>query len=160
MCSIQEPDGPCQVEAFVGAQSYHDPNTYTCSKLDRATYIGHCKDGTLDGLSIVKATGSTNSMPHSALAYFSQGRIAYPWLIAFLSEGKLTLGISEKDNIYGCVVFGRGGWDQSDTRESCPTFKKIFGNNLFSEANGRALLDGSLDLTSYNTKFTTFVTKQ
>src|ERR1039457_4996198 len=39
MCPISGPDGPCQIEAFIGGEKTGDPERYTCRKLDRATYV-------------------------------------------------------------------------------------------------------------------------
>src|SRR4029077_11963386 len=59
MCEITGPEGPCRVEAFVaGETTQNDEARFTCKKLDRATYVGHCSKGKLDGLSLVIADGS------------------------------------------------------------------------------------------------------
>src|ERR1039457_654073 len=61
MCPISGPDGPCQIEAFIGGEKTEDPERYPCRKLDRATYVGRCINGKLEGLSVVLAEGSAKS---------------------------------------------------------------------------------------------------
>ena len=52
MCKIRGPEDPCRVEAFVaGETTKNDEARFTCSKLEGATYVGHCVKGKLDGLS-------------------------------------------------------------------------------------------------------------
>ena len=156
LCSIRGSDGPCQVEAFVGREGVNDLSGNTCRKLDRATYIGRCSNGKLDGMALVNANGSTKSTPTTFLSYFSAGRIAYPALQAFSDAGTLTLAIDEENQIYGCVVFHR--WDQSKTRDACPRFRSIYGDELFSESSARAMLNGSIDLAHYSLRLKNYLT--
>ena len=155
MCSIQGPDGPCQVEAFVWQESAPDPAAYTCSKLDRATYLGHCVDGYLQGVAVVFADGTTKAYRDAYLSYFSTGRMAYPALFSLLEGSPPLFGVIEKNLGYGCVSFGR--WDDSKTRGWCPKFMAIYGSDIFSEANAKALREGTFDLSHYAAKFIKYV---
>src|ERR1039457_5888717 len=83
MCPISGPDGPCQVEAFIAAEKADDPDRYTCHKLDRATYVGRCINGKLEGLSVVLAEGSAKDGAEWVLTYFDKGRVAFPALMAY-----------------------------------------------------------------------------
>jgi len=156
MCSINGPDGPCQVEAFVGADLRQDPAAYTCSKLDRASYVGHCVGGALEGVSVVIADGTTKGTREAFVSYFCNGLIAYPALTSWLDESQPKfLGVFEKSMSYGCVVFGK--WDSSSTSLSCPRFMDIYGNDIFTESNARALREGTFDLSHYGAKFIEYV---
>jgi hypothetical protein len=155
MVSIKGSAGSCQVQAFVMGESTQDRYGYTGSKMDRATFVGQCVGGYLEGVSIVIAEGSTKVNREAFVSYFSKGRIAYPALRTFLDVDILNLGVQEKNNSYGCVYFGK--WDRSDTSYACPKFKVIFGNDIFSESNARALRNGSFDLSKYSNNFSRFV---
>ena len=152
MCSIKGPDGPCQVEAFVFGESHQDPAAYTCSKLDRASYVGHCVGGALEGVSVVIADGSTKEAREAFVSYFSMGRMAYPALTSsFNVRFASNFGVWEKSGSYGCVYFGK--WDQSTTRASCPKFMDVYGSDIFTESNAQALRDGTFNLSHYGAKF-------
>jgi hypothetical protein len=148
MCEISGPEGPCGVEAFVAEETQVDEARYTCSKLDRATYIGHCVKGKLDGFSLVTADGSKKNTREAFLSYFDEGRLAYPALKSFL-VGTNNLGVEEKGQSYGCVYFGK--WDRSSER--CSFFIQIYGKDLFTESNAQKLRDGTFDFPSYRAKF-------
>src|ERR1019366_5585499 len=83
MWPISGPDGPCQIEAFIGGEKTEDPERYTCRKLDRATYVGRCINGKLEGLSVVLAEGSAKDGAEWVLTYFDKGRVAFPALMAY-----------------------------------------------------------------------------
>jgi len=152
MCEISGPEGPCGVEAFVGEELQVDEARYSCSKLDRATYTGHCVKGKLDGFSLVTADGSKKNTRQAFLSYFDEGRLAYPALTSFL-VGTVNLGVEEKGKSYGCVYFGK--WDRSSER--CPLFIQIYGKDLFTEPNAQKLRDGTFDLSYYRVKFLEFM---
>ncbi len=155
MCSIKGSAGPCQVQTFVFGESRQDPSAYSCSKLDRATYVGQCVDGALEGVSIVIADGTTKKSREAFVSYFSQGRIAYPALKAYLDGNNLNFGVREKGSSYGCVYFGK--WDASDSRDGCRKFKTFYGSDIFAETNARSLRQGSFNLSHYATNFMKFV---
>jgi PEGA domain len=156
MCTIKGPDGPCQVEAFIGGESRDDRTGWTCAKLDRATYVGHCVGGALEGVCLLNADGSSKSTREAFLSYFSKGRIAYPALTSYLDANQPAFfGAREKTVSYGCVVFGR--WDNSQTRGSCPKFIDIYGPDIFTEGNVQALRNGTFDLGHYAAKFTDYI---
>jgi hypothetical protein len=156
MCKISGPEGTCHVEAFVwGETTKNDEARYTCSKLDRATYVGHCVRGKLDGLSLVIADGSKKLAKEAYISYFDEGRIAYPALTSWLG-GDNNFGVHEKSKGYGCVYFGK--WDKSSER--CELFIKIYGNDIFSEPNAQKLRDGTFDLDYYRAKFLDFVQRK
>jgi hypothetical protein len=58
-------------------------------------------------------------------------------------------GAQEELQSYGCVYFGE--WDRSSDR--CSLFIEIYGKDLFTEANARALRYGTFDLNHYRAKF-------
>lgn len=156
MCTITGPEGPCQVEAFVGGEMRQDQAAYTCSKLDRASYSGQCVDGALQGVCLVNADGSTKSSKEAVLSYFSKGRIAYPALISFFDERfPPNFSVQEITRSYGCVYFGE--WDQSKTRLSCPKIIDAFGNDIFTESNALAMKNGTFDLARYAARFSDYV---
>lgn len=161
MCPIQGPDGPCRVEAFVGGESRDDRSGYTCSKLDRGSYMGHCVGGALEGISVVIADGTTKAHREAFLSYFSEGRIAYPALTSWLDSSLPDFfGLLEKNGAghlvsYGCVVFGR--WDNSRTQGDCPKLMDIYGPDIFAESNVQRLRDGTFDLSHYTAKFVEYV---
>jgi hypothetical protein len=152
MCKISGPDGPCRVEAFVHGETREDAAKFTCSKLDRATYVGQCVKGKLNGLSLVIADGSKKLAKEAYISYFDQGRIAYPALNSFL-VGDSNFGAMEKGVSYGCVYFGK--WDKSSER--CALFIKIYGQELFTESNAQKLRNGTFDLENYRAKFIEFM---
>lgn len=152
MCQISGPEGPCQVEAFVSGEANIDETRFSCGKLDQATYVGHCVNGKLDGLSLVLADGSTKRTKEAYISYFDKGRIAYPALTSFLT-GNANFGVQEQKKSYGCVYFGR--WDRTD--ESCAQFVKIYGKDLFTESNAQGLRDGTFRFDEYRTKFFEFM---
>ena len=152
MCQISGPEGTCQVEAFQNGEANIDETRYTCSKLDQATYFGHCVNGKLEGPSIVIADGSTKRTKEAYISYFDKGRIAYPALTSFLT-GNANFGVQEQQKSYGCVYFGR--WDRTD--ESCAQFVKIYGKDLFTESNAQGLRDGTFHFDEYRTKFFEFM---
>ncbi|HEX3819596.1 MAG TPA: hypothetical protein VHW45_04655 [Candidatus Sulfotelmatobacter sp.] len=145
---ISGPEGVCRVEAFVSSEKTTDDARWTCSKLDRASYIGHCVHGKLDGLSLVIADGSTKDGKEAFISYYLDGRIAYPALTSWL-VGDLNFGAQEQRQNYGCVYFGK--WDRS--AERCGRFAEIYGSDLFTESNAQKIRDGSLDLSQYRDKF-------
>jgi hypothetical protein len=155
MCKISGPEGPCRVEAFVFGEKTTDEARYTCSKLDRATYVGHCVKGKLDGLSLVIADGSKKLTKEAYMSYFNEGRIAYPALSSFLA-GDTNFGVTEKGRSYGCVYFGK--WDKSTER--CALFMEIYGKDLFTESNAQKLRDGNFDLDNYRVKFLEFMQRK
>ena len=152
MCKIGGPDGPCRVEAFVHGETREDEAKFTCSKLDHATYVGHCVKGKVNGLSLVIADGSKKLAKEAYISYFDEGRIAYPALNSFL-VGDSNFGAMEKGVSYGCVYFGK--WDKSSER--CALFIKIYGQELFTESNAQKLRNGTFDLDNYRTKFLEFM---
>jgi len=125
MCKISGPEGPCRVEAFGHNETTTDTTGYTCSKLDRATYVGHCVKGKLDGLSLVIADGNKKRTKEAYMSYFNEGRIAYPALSSFLA-GDINFGATEKGRSYGCIYFGK--WDKSTER--CALFIEIYGKTF------------------------------
>lgn len=129
MCSINGSGGSCQVQAFVFAELSQDPYAYTCNKLDRATYVGQCVGGALEGVSVVIADGTTKETREAFVSYFSRGKIAYPSLTAYLDGDDLNFGVREKSSSYGCVYFGR--WNRSDTDDRCLKLKTVYGNDIF-----------------------------
>ena len=152
MCKISGPDGPCDVEAFAHGEATNDEAKFTCSKLDRATYVGHCISGKLRGLSLVVADGNKKLHKEAYIAYFDDGRIAYPALTSFL-VGDGNFGVTEKSKSYGCVFFGK--WDKSSER--CSLFIQIYGKDLFTESNAQKLKDGTFDLDVYRARFVEFM---
>jgi hypothetical protein len=152
MCQISGPEGPCGVEAFQAGEANIDETRYTCMKLDQATYLGHCVNGKLDGLSLVIADGSAKRTKEAYISYFDKGRIAYPALTSFL-VGNTNFGIEEKQRSSGCVFFGK--WDRSDER--CALFIKIYGKDLFTESNAQGLRDGTFRFDEYRSKFYEFM---
>ncbi len=156
MCKISGPEGPCRVEAFVwGETTKNDEARFTCKKLDRATYVGHCVKGKLDGLSLVIADGSKKLVKEAHISYFDEGRIAYPTLTSFLA-GDNNFGVMEKGRGYGCVYFGK--WDKSSER--CGLFTEIYGKDIFTESNAQKLRDGTFDLEHYRAKFLDFIQRK
>jgi hypothetical protein len=152
MCKISGPEGPCRVEAFAHGETREDEARFSCSKLNRATYVGHCVKGKLDGFSLVIADGSKKLTKEAYLSYFDEGRLAYPALTSFL-VGDNNLGVTEKEKSYGCVHFGK--WDISSER--CSLFIQIYGKDLFTESNAQKLRDGTFDLDYYRVKFLEFM---
>jgi hypothetical protein len=152
MCQISGPEGPCRVEAFQSGEANIDETRFTCSKLDKATYVGHCVSGKLEGLALVIADGSTKVTKEAYISYFDKGRIAYPALTSFLT-GNANFGVTEKERSYGCVYFGR--WDRSD--ELCARFVKIYGKDLFTESNAQGLRNGTFRFDEYRARFVEFM---
>jgi len=153
MCEVSGSEGTCHVEAFVwGEKPPSDEAAHTCTKLDRATYVGHCMHGSLNGVSLVIADGSTKLGKEAFLSYFIDGRIAYPALTSYLI-GDLNFGMHDVNYGYGCVYFGK--WDQSAKR--CSRFTQIYGADIFTESNANKLRDGSFDLSHYRNKFLDFI---
>jgi len=151
MCKISGPEGTCRVEAFVFWEKTTDEAAFTCRKLDRASYLGRCVDGKLDGVSVVIADGSAKQAREAFISYFHEGRIAYPVLTSYLT-GDLNFGVQEKSEGYGCVYFGE--WDESAKR--CGRFTEIYGPDIFTESNAQKLRDGTFDLSHYRAKFLEF----
>jgi len=154
-CEISGSEGTCHVEAFVYGEKTADKAGNTCSKLDRSSYVGHCLNGKLDGLSLVIADGSTKVVKEAFISYFVDGRIAYPALTSFLI-GDLNFGVREKVLNYGCVYFGK--WDESAKR--CTRFREIYGGDILTESNAQKLRDGSFNLSYYRGKFLEFVQRK
>ena len=154
MCPISGPDGPCKIEAFIGGEKTEDLERYTCRKLDRATYVGRCINGKLEGLSVVLAEGSAKDGAEWVLTYFDKGRMAFPALMAY-RDG---IGVREERVLYGCVVFGQ--WDRSATRDSCPKFIEIWGREIFSKSTLQSLKDGTFNLNRYGPGFVKYISGQ
>ena len=152
LCKIGGPEGTCRVEAFAFSEKDGDEAAYTCSKLDRSSYVGRCVNGKLDGLSLVIVDGRTKQNREAFISYFHEGRPAYPALTSFLT-GDTNFGVREKKSSYGCVYFGR--WDKS--AERCGRFAEIYGMDLFTESNAQKLRDGGFDLSHYRDKFLEFM---
>ena len=153
MCKITGSEGPCQVEAFVGGETAHnDDARFTCKKLDRASYVGHCSKGKLDGLTLVIADGSKKLDKEAFISYMHEGRIAYPALTSWLA-GDGNFGVQENGKSYGCVYFGK--WDQSSER--CALFTQIYGKDLFTNSNALNLRNGTFDFNNYRAKFLQFM---
>src|ERR1035437_91388 len=152
MCEISGPEGTCRVEAFVSSEKTTDEAAWTCSKLDRASYVGHCVHGKLDGLSLVIADGSTKGVKEAFISYFLEGRLAYPALTSTLA-GDMNFGVQEQRKSYGCVYFGR--WDRS--AERCGRFTEIYGSDIFTESNAQKVRDGTFDFSHYRAKFLEFL---
>lgn len=153
MVSIKGLSGPCQVQAFVTAAPGQDPRSY----LDRATYVGNCVDGFLEGVSLVITDRATVANRQAFMSYFSKGRIAYPILDSFLDIDELNFGVEEMVVSYGCVYFGK--WDKSDTRVGCQKIKKFYGEDILSESNARDLRNGSFNLAKYQANFKRFMSR-
>lgn len=160
MCFISGPGGPCRVEAFVWSERTKDPLAHTCAKLNKATYTGSCVEGALDGVALLIADGTGKLSKEAFVAYFSKGKIAYPALTSYVasSSGRLNFGARERARSYGCVYFG--DWDRSGEREGCRQLRRAFGDDIFSEANARALREGSFDLSKYRARYMAFVSKR
>jgi len=152
MCKISGPDGPCRVEAFAHGEIREDEARFTCAKLDRATYVGHCTKGKLDGFALVTADGSKKHFKEAYLSYFYEGHIAYPALTSFLA-GDNNLGVDAKGMSSGCVYFGK--WDR--TSERCALFTQIYGKDFFTESTAQKLRDGTFDFDKYRAKFLAFM---
>ncbi len=152
LCTIMGTEGPCGVEAFAHGETTEDDSRYTCGKLDKASYVGRCINGKLDGFSLVNVEGSRKSFPEAYISYFHEGRIAYPALTSSLS-GTKNFGVDEERMSYGCVYFGE--WDK--TNERCALFTEIYGKELFTETNAQALRERNFDLNSYRAKFIQFI---
>ena len=153
MCKITGTEGTCRVEAFVAGETTHnDEARFTCKKLDRATYVGHCSKGKLDGLSLVIADGSKKLAKEAYISYMREGRIAYPALTSWLA-GDGNFGVEENGRSYGCVYFGK--WDKSSER--CALFIQIYAKDLFTNSNAQNLRDGTFDLNNYRAKFLEFM---
>jgi hypothetical protein len=157
MCSIGGTDVPCLVEPFVSGETTTDRAAFTCAKLDRALYEGNCIKGALNGLAVVVADGSAKSIREGYLAYFSHGRMLFPALTASVYESRPNLGVQEQRMSYWCVSYG--DWDQSSTKPGCARFREVFGNDIFSESNARALADGKFDLAKYRGAFVDFLAR-
>jgi hypothetical protein len=162
MCSITGSAGPRQVEPFASNETSVDPSAGTCTKLDRARYLGRCgadSGGRLEGVCVILADGSTKVEREAYLAYFSSGRILYPALTSFLNEDVLNFGVKffgvESSGSMGCVWFGR--FNISDTEKNCIALKRMFGTDIFSEAAAHALRDGSFDASHSSAIFTEFM---
>ncbi len=155
MCKVRGPEGDCRVEAFVFSETNKDGAAYTCSKLDKATYLGHCVHGKLDGLSVVIADGSTKHTREAFISYFHEGRIAYPAVTSYLT-GDTNFGVREQRSSYGCVYFGK--WDRS--AERCGRFTEIYGTDIFTESNAQKLRGGVFDLSHYGANFLKFMQDQ
>jgi hypothetical protein len=155
MCKISGHEGTCQVEAFAHGEATNDDAKFTCGKLDRATYVGECVDGKLNGLSLVIADGSKKRTKEAYLSYFDEGRIAYPALTSFLA-GDGNFGVDENARSYSCVFFGK--WDKSSER--CSLFIEIYGKGLFTESNAQSLRDGDFAVDNYRTKFLDFLQRK
>jgi TonB family protein len=152
MCKVAGPEGDCRVEAFVFSETNNDQSGYTCRKLDRATYVGHCVHGKLDGLSVVIADGSTKITREAFISYFLEGRIAYPAMTSYL-RGDTNFGVRDQRSSNGCVYFGK--WDRS--AEQCKGFTEIYGKDIFTESNAQKLRDGTFDLGHYSANFVEFM---
>jgi hypothetical protein len=155
LCEINGPEGRCRVEAFASGELRVDESALTCGKLDKATYVGRCVKGKLDGLSLVIADGSKKQFKEALISYFNEGRMAYPALTSFLN-GDPNFGAAEIGKSYGCVYFGK--WDKSSER--CALFIGIYGTDLFTEANAQKLRDGTFDLDTYRAKFLEFMQRK
>jgi len=156
MVSISAPDGRrCKIQAFVEMESSDDPYAYTSGKLDRATYVGDCVNGFLEGVSIVIADGTKKQAREAYIAYFLNGRIAYPALKSYIDDVELNFGVKERTFSQGCVYYER--WNRTNTKVSCKKLKNIYGDDIFSEFNARALRNGSFDLTKYRRNFGRFM---
>jgi hypothetical protein len=156
MCKIGGSEGPCDVEAFVwGETAKNDVARYTCGKLDRATYVGHCVKGKLNGVSLVIADGSKKLAKEAFISYFDQGRIAYPVLTSWLT-GDSNFGMEEERKGVGCIYFGK--WDKSSER--CGLFTEVYGKDIFTESNAQNLREGTFDLDHYRAKFLDFVQRK
>ena len=165
LCRVQGPEGPCDVEAFVSGETKNDDGAYTCAKLDRSTYVGHCVEGKLEGLSIVVADGSTKQAKEAFISYFLNGRIAYTTLTSFLAgdanfgvdDLKCKLGKQEFPRCgYGCVYFGK--WDRSTER--CGRFSEMYGADIFTDSNAQKLREGTFDLSHYRARFFDFIQRK
>ncbi len=156
MCKVNGPEGPCDIEAFVGGETTkNDTARYTCRKFDRATYVGHCLKGKLDGVSLVIADGTEKFAKQAFVSYFDKGRIAYPALSSFL-VGNNNLGMQQQGMGFGCVYFGK--WDMSKQR--CGLFAEVYGEDIFTETNAQKLRDGTFDLDHYRAKFLAFMERR
>jgi hypothetical protein len=152
MCKISGSEGTCRVEAFVFSEKTTDEAAWTCSKLDRASYVGRCIHGKLDGLALVIADGSTKGVKEAFISYFYDGRMAYPALTSYLT-GDTNFGVQEPRKSFGCVYFGK--WDKA--AERCGRFTQIYGTDIFTESNAQKLRDGTFDLSFYRAKFLQFM---
>jgi hypothetical protein len=155
MCKISGPEGPCKVEAFAHGEIKIDEAKYTCGKLDRATYVGECVKGKLNGFSLVIADGSKKRTKEAYLSYFDEGRIAYPALTSFLIDDR-NFGVDENARSYGCVFFSK--WDK--TRERCARFIDVYGEEFFTDSNAQSLRDGTFPVDKYRTKFFDFLQRK
>lgn len=157
MCSIRGSGGWCQIKAFVGPESGQDAAAYTCSKLDRASYVGQCIGGVLQGVSLVIADGSTKQARKAFVSYFDEGKIVYPALTSYL-EDELNFGVEDASGSQGCVYFGR--WNKSDTDDTCRKLGTFYGNDIFAESNARALRNGTFNLSKYSANFKRYIVGQ
>jgi hypothetical protein len=157
-CWISGLDGYCGVDAFVWSETSKDRFSNTCAKLNKATYVGNCVAGAVEGVAVVIADGSGKSSKEAFVSYFSKGKIAYPALTSYVSaSAELNFGVQERRKSYGCVYFG--SWDRSNEREGCRRIKDIFGDDILAETNARALRDNSFDLDKYRSRFMAFISR-
>ena len=126
MTQIDGVDGVASIQAFIGGESANDQYAYTAEKLNKSTYIsGKNIDGKLNGLVILYANGTENSLPKTYLGYICDGEVAYPLLDFYEYAGNRGMCIQENHCSYGEYFTSWNGYSNN------PLFlelKKVYGD--------------------------------
>lgn len=158
-CTIPGDDGPCGVAPFVAGEFADDPYSFRCEKLEAASYRGSCVGGLLEGVVLVDVPESRARKSAAAFLGFAQGgRFAYPLLQSHVGLERHNFNAKEVGSLYGCVY--HGNWDRSDTRDSCPTLKQMFGADVMSEASSEQIRAGTFDVATAERTFRAWVAQQ
>jgi hypothetical protein len=91
----------------------------------------------------VIAEGSGKLLPEAFIAYFSGGRPLYPMLTAPLDDKYFGFAVQEARVSYACVWFGH--WTDLG-RSGCGAVRRLFGADILTERNARALRDRVFDI--------------
>jgi hypothetical protein len=155
MCTINGQNGDCKVESFIGVEKSVDNYAYTSLKINKSRYWGgECKNGFLNGLVLIDVNGTKKESRENMLAYFVNGRVAYPILTIYTDENYFLIGVEEGKSSYGCVYVGN--WNSED-RGMCKELKKIYGNQIFTTDFIKNFKNGTIDLNLLKKNFEDFV---
>ncbi len=155
--------GDCKIEAFAGSETSTDKDGHLTSKINRSEYWGgECKNGFLNGFVLMNVYGDKKVVRENILAYFVDGRIAYPFIRTWLKDdNQLFVGIEEPGKSYGCVYSGDHNWsDYKSYYPKCTWIKEVFGEQIFTNQFMSDFKQGTVNIKDLEKKFKEFVKRK
>ncbi|MDR1349036.1 MAG: CsgG/HfaB family protein [Prevotellaceae bacterium] len=105
---------------------------------------------------LVLFTDNKGQHNQNYLAYFVNGKFAYPILKIYTNDPEMILiGIEEGVYSYGCVNLYK--WNSVEDRPMCKKLREIFGNSIFTNTFIYDFRDGTINIKLLEKNFHDFI---